>query len=85
MYDSAARLITRHNLQHPNLPSSLLHMWPDHGAGISSALALYCKEDLSLWFCLGYGKIASAVLRITLQPRRLINLHIYYLLMTAAV
>ena len=39
MIDSTARLITRHNLQHPNLPSSLPHVWPDHRAGASSASA----------------------------------------------
>lgn len=38
MNDNAASLMTRHNLQYPNLPSSLLHVWPDHRAIISSAL-----------------------------------------------
>lgn len=75
MNDSAARLITRHNLHRPK-PHLVCSM---RGLIMELAFRLHwslChKEGLSLWFCLGYGKIASAVFRISLQLSCSTNLH----------
>lgn len=55
--ESAARLITRHNLQYPNLLSSLPHVWPDHGVGISSALARVVQKVCLFGSVYAMGKL----------------------------